>query len=111
MGRKRNNGLSEEKQNIIGQLIELYDIKTAADIQTAFANDPKTDLPCPFGTGGRSSPPATCQGQAAEAVAAFAVICRARPPAPESIYTSQFARLQKILNSAQTVRLDIPPLF
>ena len=35
MGRKRNNGLSEEKQNIIGQLIEMYDIKTAADIQEA----------------------------------------------------------------------------
>ena len=27
MGRKRNNGLSEEKRNIIGQLIEMYDIK------------------------------------------------------------------------------------
>ena len=24
MGRKRNNGLSEEKRNIIGQLIEMY---------------------------------------------------------------------------------------
>ena len=35
MGRKRNNGLSEEKWNIIGQLIELYDIKAAADIQEA----------------------------------------------------------------------------
>ena len=35
MGRKRNNGLSEEKKNIIGQLIEMYDIKTAADIQEA----------------------------------------------------------------------------
>ena len=35
MGRKRNNGLSEEKRNIIGQLIEAYDIKTAADIQEA----------------------------------------------------------------------------
>ena len=35
MGRKRNNGLSEEKRNIIGQLIEMYDIKTAADIQEA----------------------------------------------------------------------------
>ena len=31
MGRKRNNGLSEEKRDIIGQLIEMYDIKTAAD--------------------------------------------------------------------------------
>ena len=35
MGRKRNNGLSEEKRNIIGQLIEMYDVKTAADIQEA----------------------------------------------------------------------------
>ena len=35
MGRKRDNVLSEEKRNIIGQLIELYDIKTAADIQEA----------------------------------------------------------------------------
>ncbi len=35
MGRKRNNGMSEEKRNIIGQLIEMYDIKTAADIQGA----------------------------------------------------------------------------
>ena len=35
MGRKRKNGLSEEKRNIIGQLIEIYDIKTAADIQEA----------------------------------------------------------------------------
>ena len=35
MGRKRKNGLSEEKRNIIGQLIEMYDIKTAADIQEA----------------------------------------------------------------------------
>ena len=37
MGRKRNNGLSEEKRNIIGQLIEVYDIRTAADIQEASA--------------------------------------------------------------------------
>ena len=35
MGRKKNNGLSEEKRNIIAQLIEMYDIKTAADIQEA----------------------------------------------------------------------------
>ena len=35
MGRKRKNGLSEEKRNIIGQLIEMYDIKTAGDIQKA----------------------------------------------------------------------------
>ena len=35
MGRKRKNGMSEEKRNIIGQLIEMYDIKTAADIQEA----------------------------------------------------------------------------
>ena len=33
MGRK--NGLREEKRNIIGQLIELYDIQSAADIQEA----------------------------------------------------------------------------
>ena len=35
MPRKRNNGLSEEKRNIIGQLVEMYEIKTAADIQEA----------------------------------------------------------------------------
>lgn len=35
MPRKKNNGLSEEKRNIIGQLVEMYDIKTAADIQDA----------------------------------------------------------------------------
>ena len=35
MGRKRKNGLREEKRNIIGQLNEMYDIKTAADIQEA----------------------------------------------------------------------------
>ena len=31
MPRKRKNGLSEEKRNIIRQLVEMYDIKTAAD--------------------------------------------------------------------------------
>ncbi len=35
MGRKRNNGMSEEKRNIIGQLTEMHDIKTAADVQEA----------------------------------------------------------------------------
>ena len=35
MGRKRKNGLSEEKRNISRQFIERYDIKTAADIQEA----------------------------------------------------------------------------
>lgn len=35
MGRKGKNGLSEEKRNIIGQLIEMYGIRTAADIQKA----------------------------------------------------------------------------
>lgn len=35
MARKRNNGFSEEKRGIIGQLIELYDIQTAKDIQEA----------------------------------------------------------------------------
>ena len=35
MGRKRKNGLSEEKRNIIEQLIEMYDIKTVVDIQEA----------------------------------------------------------------------------
>jgi len=36
MGRPRKyNGLSEEKRNIISQLVEMYDIKTAADIQEA----------------------------------------------------------------------------
>ena len=34
-GRKKSNGLSEEKRNIIGQLIEMYNIKTAADILDA----------------------------------------------------------------------------
>lgn len=33
MARKRNNGLSEEKRNIIGQLVDMYDIKSVADIQ------------------------------------------------------------------------------
>ncbi len=44
--------------------------------------------------------PATCQGQAAVAVAAFAGFQRRRPQAPEIICASQFARLQKILNTA-----------
>lgn len=35
MPRKRKNGLSEEKRNIIGQLVEMYDIKSVADIQEA----------------------------------------------------------------------------
>ena len=35
MPRKKNNGLSEEKRNVIGQLIEMYDIKSAKDIQDA----------------------------------------------------------------------------
>lgn len=36
MGRPRKyNGMSEEKRNIIGQLVEMYDIKSAADIQEA----------------------------------------------------------------------------
>ena len=36
MGRPRKyNGLSEGKRNIISQLVEMYDIKTAADIQEA----------------------------------------------------------------------------
>lgn len=35
MPRKKNIGLSEEKRNIIGQLIDMYDIKTAKDIQDA----------------------------------------------------------------------------
>ena len=35
MGRKRKSALSEEKRNVIGQLIEMYDIKTAADVQDA----------------------------------------------------------------------------
>ena len=35
MGRKRKDGLNEEKRNIIGQLVEMYDIKTAGDIQEA----------------------------------------------------------------------------
>lgn len=29
MPRKKSIGLSEEKRNVIGQLIEMYDIKTA----------------------------------------------------------------------------------
>ena len=44
--------------------------------------------------------PATCQGHAAKAVAAFAGIQRRQPQAPEIICASQFARLQKILNIA-----------
>lgn len=35
MGRKIKNGFSEEKRNIIGQLIDMYDIKSAKDIQDA----------------------------------------------------------------------------
>ena len=35
MGRKRKSALSEEKRDIIGQLLEVYDIKTAADVQEA----------------------------------------------------------------------------
>ena len=35
MGRRRNNGISEEKRDIIGKLISMYDIKSAADIQEA----------------------------------------------------------------------------
>ena len=44
--------------------------------------------------------PATYQGNAADAVAAFAVIHRRRPQAPGIICASQFARLQIILNTA-----------
>ena len=44
--------------------------------------------------------PATCQGQAAVAVAAFAGILRRRPQAPGIICATQFARLQKTLNTA-----------
>ena len=40
MGRKRKNGLSEEKRSTIGQLIEMYDIRTAADIQEALKDLP-----------------------------------------------------------------------
>ena len=40
MGRKGKNGLSEEKRNIIGQLIEMYGIRTAADIQKALKDLP-----------------------------------------------------------------------
>lgn len=35
MPRKRKNGLSEEKWNIIGQLVEMCDIKTTTDIHAA----------------------------------------------------------------------------
>ena len=45
--------------------------------------------------------PATCQGQAAVAVAAFAGILWRRPQAPEIICASHFARLQKILNTTE----------
>ena len=38
MGRRRNNGISEEKRDIIGKLISMYDIKSAADIQEALNN-------------------------------------------------------------------------
>lgn len=40
MGRKGKNGLSEEKRNIIGQLIEMYGIRTTADIQKALKDLP-----------------------------------------------------------------------
>ena len=33
MRRKRNNGLSEEQRNLIEQLVEMYDLTYAADIQ------------------------------------------------------------------------------
>ena len=45
--------------------------------------------------------PATCQGQAAVAVAAFAGFQWPRPQAPGIICASQFACLQKILNTAR----------
>ena len=35
MGRKRKSALSEEKRKIIGELKEMYDIQTAADVQEA----------------------------------------------------------------------------
>lgn len=50
--------------------------------------------------------PATCQGQAAVAVAAFAGILRRRPQAPGIICATQFARLQIILNTALESRGD-----
>ena len=53
--------------------------------------------------------PATCQGQAAEAVAAFAGIHRRQPQAPGIICASQFARLQKILNTAEQAEEVVPP--
>lgn len=40
MGRKGKNGLGEEKRNIIGQLIEMYDIRMATDIQKALKDLP-----------------------------------------------------------------------
>ena len=40
MGRKGKNGLSEEKRNIIRQLIEMYGIRTTADIQKALKDLP-----------------------------------------------------------------------
>lgn len=49
---------------------------------------------------------ATCQGQAADAVAAFAGFQRRRPQAPGIICVSQFARLQKILNTANYYVVD-----
>ena len=55
--------------------------------------------------------PATCQGQAADAVAASAVIHWRRPQAPGIICMSQFARLQKILNTALMDRNTGPLLF
>ena len=45
--------------------------------------------------------PATCQGQAAIAVAAFAVYRRLPPLAPEIICASQFPYLQKTMNTTQ----------
>lgn len=51
MPRKRNNGLSEEKRNIIGQLVEMYDIKTAADIQEALKEPAGRNDPVDAGNG------------------------------------------------------------
>ena len=53
--------------------------------------------------------PATCQGQAAGAVAALAVARKLRPLALEILCASHFAHLQKILNTAVGPHFSIFP--
>lgn len=52
--------------------------------------------------------PATCQGQAADAVAALAHARNLRPLALEILCVPRFAHLQKILNTAAALRKAAP---